>query len=246
MTERRKRDPSDGRVVRGQSTRTSILEHAIGIFASRGFADVTTRELADAAGANQAAILYHFGGKEGLYLAVAELVADRARVALQSVLSGADAGTETDGRGAPAAAETLHVALRALTMGFITMAADGAATEFIVREQAHPGPAFDILYRRYIGDMHARISALVAEATGRQAGDRTAIVDAHALIGMALSFAVARATVLRRLGVSRYSAREAEAIAARVAELGCRSLGVTSGTTRPTRPTPTSRRSSRR
>jgi Transcriptional regulator len=225
VTGKRRRDSSDGRVARGAATRATILESAIGIFASRGYSDVTTRELADAASANQAAILYHFGSKEGLYLAVAELVADRARGALQNVLG--DVGTPVDGK-AIAATTALRTALRALTMGFITMAADGAVTEFIVREQAHPGPAFDILYRRYIGDMHAQISALVAGATGRAENDRTAIVDAHALIGMALSFAVARATVLRRMGARRYSPQDATMIAERVAELGCRSLGIAS------------------
>jgi AcrR family transcriptional regulator len=222
----RKRAPDDGRVARGAATRANILETAVRIFASHGYSDVTTREIADAAQVNQAAILYYFRSKEGLYLAVAELVADRASATLQTAI---EAGARGDSRAALSPGKRLHIALRALTLGFITMATDGSVIEFIVREQSHPGPAFDILYRRYIGHMHARISALVGDATERPVSDRTTIIDAHALIGMSLSFAVARATVLRRMESPRYSARDATTIADRVAELGCRSLGITAG-----------------
>lgn len=224
MTERRSRPHEDGRVARGASTRANLLEAGVRIFAARSFSEVTTRELADAAGANQAAILYHFGSKEGLYLAVAEHVAERARAALQGAIA-PTAGSVASG-GEPTPIDALRDVLRALTRGLIAMAADGALADFIVREQAQPGPAFDILYRGYIGDMHARVTALVAAATDRAADDRSAIIDAHAIIGMALSFAVARATLLRRLRSRRYTATEAEALAERVAELGCRSLGV--------------------
>lgn len=219
-TQRRARPKEDGRVARGASTRASLLDAGVRIFAARGFSDVSTRELADAAGANQAAILYHFGSKEGLYLAVAEHVAERARTALQEALASAAGGVEL------APIDALRGVLRALTRGLITMASDGAFADFIVREQARPGPAFDILYRGYIREMHVRVTALVARATGRVPEDATAIVDAHAIIGMALSFAVARATLLRRTRERRYTAREVEVLSDRVAALGCRALGV--------------------
>lgn len=240
MTERRSRPREDGRVARGASTRANLLDAGVRIFAARGFSDVTTRELADAAGANQAAILYHFGSKEGLYLAVAEHVAQRARTALHDALTPPPGSTASRAERAPL--DALHEVLRALTRGLIAMAADGAFADFIVREQAQPGPAFDILYRGYIGDMHARVTALVARATDRASDDRSAIIDAHAIIGMALSFAVARATLLRRTRARRYTAAEVEALAERVAELGCRSLGVAASA----QAVPTSTRVSRR
>lgn len=227
MTARRAHPPEDGRVARGAATRASLIDAGVRIFARRGFSDVTTRELADAAGANQAAILYHFGSKEALYLAVAAHVAERARTALQGALARRETDEASSDVERPL--DALRDVLRALTRGLIAMAADGAIADFIVREQAQPGPAFDLLYRGYIGDMHARVTALVARATGRAADDRSAIIDAHAIIGMALSFTIARATLLRRLRARRYTPAEAEAMAERVAELGCRSLGLGPG-----------------
>lgn len=51
-------------------TRRHLLEAAGGVFAEAGFRDATVREICRRAGANVAAINYHFGDKENLYLEV--------------------------------------------------------------------------------------------------------------------------------------------------------------------------------
>ncbi len=55
-----------------RDTRLNLIETATSLFAKKGYAAVSVRELAHAAGANVAAVSYHFGGKEGLYQAVLE------------------------------------------------------------------------------------------------------------------------------------------------------------------------------
>lgn len=224
MTGRRGGAEADGRVLRGESTRARLIDAGVRIFSARDFAAVTTRELAVAADANQAAILYHFGSKEELYRAVAEHVAERARAALNGACAAA-AGVR-DSRDRASCMETLRTVLRAFTRGLIAMATDGAIVDFIIREQAQPGPGFDILYTGYIGEMHGCITDLVALATGRALDDRSAIVDAHAIIGMALSFAVARTTFHRRARSRRYTSRDVEALADRVADLGCHAISM--------------------
>lgn len=52
------------------NTQTALLDAAEGLFSERGFGGVSTREIVERAGANIAAIKYHFGSKEGLYRAV--------------------------------------------------------------------------------------------------------------------------------------------------------------------------------
>ena len=49
-----------------------IIDAAIPLFATRGFAGVSVKELAEAAGVNIALISYYFGGKENLYSVVLE------------------------------------------------------------------------------------------------------------------------------------------------------------------------------
>ncbi|TFW17211.1 DUF1956 domain-containing protein [Massilia arenosa] len=53
----------------GAQSRERLLLAAMKLFAERGFASVSTREIALAAGANVAAISYYFGDKAGLYRA---------------------------------------------------------------------------------------------------------------------------------------------------------------------------------
>lgn len=54
----------------GEATRDRLLGVALSLFANQGYSRTSTRELAEAAQANIAAISYHFGDKAGLYRAL--------------------------------------------------------------------------------------------------------------------------------------------------------------------------------
>ena len=53
----------------GVEARSRLLHTALRLFAQKGFAKTSTREIAQAAGTNLAAIAYYFGDKTGLYSA---------------------------------------------------------------------------------------------------------------------------------------------------------------------------------
>jgi AcrR family transcriptional regulator len=55
--------------IDGIEARSRLLHAALALFAAKGFAKTSTREIAQAAGANIAAISYYFGDKAGLYAA---------------------------------------------------------------------------------------------------------------------------------------------------------------------------------
>jgi Transcriptional regulator len=54
------------------NTQNRLIEIATPLFAIKGYAAVSVREVTDAADINVSAISYHFNGKEGLYQAVLE------------------------------------------------------------------------------------------------------------------------------------------------------------------------------
>ena len=58
----------------GRETGEKIIECAGQLIAEKGFASVTSKEICRAAGVNLAAVNYHFGRRDGLYLAVLENV----------------------------------------------------------------------------------------------------------------------------------------------------------------------------
>jgi AcrR family transcriptional regulator len=66
--------PAPSRASRrdGEASRERLLLAALNLFAEKGYAPTSTRDIAEAAGTNVAAIAYYFGDKAGLYRAVAE------------------------------------------------------------------------------------------------------------------------------------------------------------------------------
>jgi TetR/AcrR family transcriptional regulator, regulator of cefoperazone and chloramphenicol sensitivity len=62
-----------GGAEHGADTRSRLLEAAMRLFAERGFGKVTVRDITAEAGANLAAVSYHFRDKAGLYEAVLAL-----------------------------------------------------------------------------------------------------------------------------------------------------------------------------
>ncbi len=65
-----------------KDSRSRLLAAAIPLFAEKGFAAVSIRELAEKAGINSAMISYYFGSKEGLYAAVLDFQFSRITTAV--------------------------------------------------------------------------------------------------------------------------------------------------------------------
>ncbi len=57
--------------------RQSIVQSAMHVFAQKGFARATTRDLAEAAGISEALLYRHFPSKEGIYEAMQDFICDR-------------------------------------------------------------------------------------------------------------------------------------------------------------------------
>src|ERR1700740_1600967 len=75
-------------------TRTAILEAAERLYADRGFADVTLRDIVAAADVNLAAVNYHFGSKDEL---IAELFVTRSLATNRQRLNELKAAEEAGG-----------------------------------------------------------------------------------------------------------------------------------------------------
>jgi AcrR family transcriptional regulator len=71
--------------VRGQA-RQRLLDAVIAHIAQRGISDLSLRELAAAIGTSHRMLIHHFGGAEGLRVAVVRAVEERQREALASVV----------------------------------------------------------------------------------------------------------------------------------------------------------------
>jgi AcrR family transcriptional regulator len=193
-----RKEPSQTRRARrdrGADTRTQLIEAALDTFGRRGYEGASTREIAKAAGANLAAIVYHFGGKEGLHLAVAEHIATSIAQKIGPTLA-AVAGPETS-----ATPKAARAALHKLIETFIEVILGSAEAErwarFIVREQMQPTAAFEVIYR-FLGGAATTATRLVAAALSRPDDEETR-VRVFTFLGQVLVFRVAQTLVLRRM-----------------------------------------------
>lgn len=182
---------------RGAETRQRLIDSALDVFGRYGFEGATTRQIARDANANLAAILYHFGSKEALHVAVAEHIAGRIATLVGPTLASAAAPDVT---ATPAAARAALIRLLE-TYADVLLGEQEAErwARFIVREQMQPTAAFDVVYN-YLGGAHGVGARLVGAATGRDPDDEPVKLAVLTLMGQILVFRVARELVLRRMG----------------------------------------------
>jgi AcrR family transcriptional regulator len=194
---------------RGAETRQRLVEAALDVFGRYGFEGATTRQIAKEAKANLAAIVYHFGSKEALHLAVAEYIVGRIAVLVGPSLAAAGAPE------ALATPATARAALFRLLEAYADVMLGQAEAEkwarFIVREQMQPTDAFDVIYRS-LGGAHGIGARLVAAVTGRSADDEAVGLSVLTMMGQILVFRVARELVLRRMGWRSVGEKERAAI----------------------------------
>ena len=123
---------------------------------------------------NQSAIPYHFGGKEGVYLAVLEHVAGSivAHLALPRRLL---------------AGQTPAEALRTLMQDFVTALlgseTSAASSLLLAREQLQPSADFDALHTCLFSPLHHTVSELVTAIRSDQPDLKENILRAHAVLG---------------------------------------------------------------
>jgi len=205
---RRSRPYRRARQDRGAETRAQLIDAALDVFGLLGFEGATTREIARAAGANLAAIAYHFGSKEALHIAVAEHVARSMRAAIAPALADVAGPAAT---ASPAAARSSFGRLIEAYIDIIVGSAEAERwARFIVREQMQPSAAFDIIYG-FMGGPIEVATRLVAVATGRPEDEETKI-RVFAMFGQVLVFRVSQALVTRHMGWPAIGERERDEI----------------------------------
>jgi AcrR family transcriptional regulator len=196
---------------RSTDARQRLIEAAIAQFGRKGLEGATTRDIAKAAGVNIAGIAYHFGGKQQLYLACAEHIA-------QTVLTGIKERLRELASQPAAPAVELEQTLARIAEFMLATPAIADFARFILREQMDPSPAFDILYATFMEPMHKRLCVLWAEATGAKPETERSKLKVFALISQIFFFRLAREGALRRLGWREIGGDEIDAIIALAAE----------------------------
>jgi len=141
-------------------TRKSLLDAASEIFAQKGYRDTTIAEISGRAGTNIAAVNYHFGNKETLYV-------EAWRCAFQESVKAhpPDGGISDDAQP--------EERLRAHVSAILRRMADKNNKEFslVMREFANPTGLLEEVMRREIHPLQKRMEGLVRELLGPLVSD---------------------------------------------------------------------------
>jgi TetR/AcrR family transcriptional regulator, regulator of cefoperazone and chloramphenicol sensitivity len=200
------------------SPRARLVEAAAEIFGTYNLEGATTRQLAQQAGVNQAAIPYYFGGKEGLYLATIEHFFTVHTPRIQVLVAGIESRLSSERVTQTEALDLLKELLERLLEILLRQQTNRSFGRIIIREQMQPTKAFDLIYDRVIRHVHETISALLAVILEREPTDRLVILRTQMVVGQVLIFLSGRETIRRRLNLTGYSEAEFAEIKAALAE----------------------------
>lgn len=140
----------------GAATRLHLLETAGQVFAERGFADATSKEICERAGTPMASVNYHFGSRDALYEAVL-IEAHRHIVDLDAL------SHMTEGLSDPR--QKLHAVLSHL-VGLSARAATPWGFRVMLREVMSPSPVVPALVEKAIRPKAKLLLGLIAQVLG--------------------------------------------------------------------------------
>jgi AcrR family transcriptional regulator len=148
-------DSTGATAVNAEAARERLLQAGLRLFASKGFANTSTRELAEAARVNVAAISYYFGDKAGLY---------------RAAFFDAAGGPQLDLAALGNPAMPLAGFLRAYYEGFVSPLRSGEVSRWCmklhVREMLEPTGVWAEEINRGIKPMHDATVAVLARHLG--------------------------------------------------------------------------------
>lgn len=170
----------------GDDTKCRLLDAAGRVISEKGYHHATIREICRLAGANNAAVNYHFGDKLGLYDALLRCTLEEGlrRYPL-------DMGTSP---GAPAE-ERLRAFVRSFFMRLLCKGRPAWFSTLMTRELLEPTPALDRLVREAIMPMWSQLLLIVGELLGPQAGEETVACCASSVIGQCHHYITSRSVI---------------------------------------------------
>jgi len=199
--------------TKSEETKLLLLKAATTAFAYDGFHGTSLKKIAREAGVNQALISYHFGNKEGLYLAVFETIVGQIQTqvgprvqALQATL-GIHPSSANNCNPDP---DSLKQALFSIADAMLELLCGDAGHEWallITREQVSPTEAFEILYSGFMGKMLGLVSQ-VMQMLKPGLSEEEAKMFAILFMGQIIVFRVSRTAVLRHMGWQGYGEGE--------------------------------------
>lgn len=171
-----------------QATQAKLLEAAVDVFAEKGYRDATLREICRRAGANNAAINYHFRDKEHLYLAAIEFIVQDVHDHMPY------SGDESS--------STAEVRLGRFIRGLLRDLASGRSPKrimLITREFVEPTQGLELVAKKIAEPLLEELGSIIRGLIGPSATDQQVFDCAISVFGQCSEYTRGQA-ILSRFG----------------------------------------------
>ncbi|MBU2551363.1 MAG: CerR family C-terminal domain-containing protein [Proteobacteria bacterium] len=202
-----------------EPTKTRILEAAETLFAEKGYAAVSVREITAAAGVHLAAVNYHFGSKKRLYFAMFE---QRLLPRVMSVRPPIEALLQ---RGNARPAEMIKTLVRSILENPWPDDRRQVTARLISRELSQPTEMFDILIETYFRPMVQMIARLLSPFLGPDMTEESLLLNTLSTIAQITYFSNGQPVVTRLTG-RPYDADFIDQLVGHITDFSLRGLGL--------------------
>lgn len=201
-------------------TKERLLKEAEILFAQKGFRAVSIREITGAARTNLAAVNYHFGNKQKLYLEVFRCRwVPRARRLYEHVKNSLD--TEKP----PSEDAVVKALARAFLEGPLSDEERRYHALLMIREITRPTEAFELVAREALQPFLHELSDLLRPVVPKEWGKEQLFLNILSIFAMVLYFNFARVVVSRITG-REYDSSFKSRLVEHITEFSLHGLGV--------------------
>lgn len=196
-------------------TKTRLLEAAGEEFADKGFDAATIRSIIERARANVAAVNYHFGDKEKLYV---QAVIEAHRCGMAPAPEGDEDGLS--------ASEGLRRYVHDFLSRILAIGdSDSWQQKLMLREMLRPSQASETLVREVIRPKFERLMAVLRRACP-EADEKRLTAAAFSVVGQCLHYKMARPIGERLIGPERFAGLDLEYLTDHITGFSLAALGL--------------------
>ncbi len=189
-------------------TRQQLINAAAEVFAEVGFRAATVRAICERAGANIAAVNYHFGDKEKLYLEVLRYTQEQSLEKYPT-----DLGVKAD--------SSPELRLKAFIRSFLFRIFDEGSIawhgKLMSREMIEPTAALDALVQEKVRPQAAQLAAIIRKLLGPRARVQQIQLCGLSVVSQCLFYHHCRPVVSRLFPEQKFAQRDIENLAEHIA-----------------------------
>ena len=191
------------------------MEAAGKIFAEEGYPKATVRDICQRAGANIAAVNYHFGDKKGLYLAVLKHYQGIAFQAYPPNIGIEETQTPE---------ENLQAFIRSFLLRIMDEGRPAWFGKLLAREFTEPTWAFDILVEETIRPAFQILTRIVAGILDKPPKDRKVLLSSMSIVGQCLYFRHSHSVIARLFPGEVFGSRQIDELSTHITLFSLRGL----------------------